>query len=299
MLSGWETVLLSVLVAVLMTGMGAALTVESFKEVLKRPVGVLIGLCSQFGWMPLLAYILATVLELPQELAIGLIVIGSAPGGTTSNMFTYFSRAHLALSLSMTAVSTVMAIVMMPLLLFVYGSSFTSSSICIPYREVVETLALTLIPVALGLMIRRRSAGAAKIIERAGAFAGVTVLILLAANGVLNHRELLFDSSPSLYLSAIGLGLVGMGAGYLTARVFRLKRAARRAVALETGIQNSPLAIAVIVLAFPKEQHPQLLWMPLLYALIVLCSSSIVTLIWRYLLPGVARDEVSTVSKDR
>ena len=285
MLSEWETALLSVLVLVLMTGMGATLTLESFKMIARRPAGVLIGLCSQFGWMPLIAFGLTKLAGLPNELAISLIIVGVSPGGTTSNMFTYFSRADLALSLSMTAISTVVAIVMMPLLLFVYGSPFTDASIGIPYGEVVKTLALILIPVAVGMAIRQKSVWAAKIIERVGAIAGVSVLLLLVANGFINHHELILNSSPSLYLSAIGLGVVGMAAGYVTARLLRLEPPARRAVTLETGIQNSPLAIAVIVLAFPGAQHPRMLWIPLLYALFVLCSSSLVTLTWRYLFP--------------
>lgn len=282
MLSGWETALLTTLVLVLMTGMGATLTLEAFKLVIKHPVGVIIGLCSQFGWMPLIAFGLAMLVGLPNELAISLLVIGSSPGGTTSNMFAYFSRADLALSLSMTAVSTVVAIVMMPLALFLYGSRFTDATIGLPYIEVIKTLGGILFPVAIGMAIRHKSMRVAKIVERIGAFAGVSVLLLLVGNGFINQQGLILETPIELYACAISLGLIGMLMGYGTARAFRLRPAARRAVSLETGIQNSPLAIAVIVLAFPESQHQQMLIIPLLYAIFVLLSASFVTLFWRF-----------------
>lgn len=281
MLSGWEKALLGVLVIVLMVGMGATLTLGHFKEILKRPRGVLIGLFSQFGWMPLIAFALAKGFALNTEFAISLVIIGCTPGGTTSNMFTYYAKADLALSVAMTACSTIVAVGVMPLVLWIYASPFSQTAITIPYGEIIKTLLLVLVPVALGMAIRAKSARAATITERIGGAAGIGVLVVLVASGLAKHYQLLLDSTPAVLICTIGLGLCGMGLGYLFARLFGLNPAQRRAVSLETGIQNSPLAIAIIIFTFPESLHRKLLWLPLLYALFVLLSSSLVTLGFR------------------
>src|SRR5262245_12471333 len=128
MLSPLETALLALLLVVLMAGMGAGLTLDNFRAVLHRPRGPLVGLLSQYGWMPLIAYGLCKMLGLPADLAISLIVVGCTPGGTTSNLFTYFAGADVALSVTMTALSTIAAVVMMPLLLYLYATSYTNAS---------------------------------------------------------------------------------------------------------------------------------------------------------------------------
>ncbi len=134
MLSGIEQGLLGVLLIVLMMGLGSTLTLANFREILRRPKGPLIGLASQFGWMPLVAFALATLLELPDAMAISLIVVGCTPGGTTSNLFTYYAKADVALSVSMTAISSVAALVMMPLTLTLYSADFTDASFSVRHR---------------------------------------------------------------------------------------------------------------------------------------------------------------------
>ena len=273
-----QQVLLAVLLIVLMAGMGATLTLEDFRNVRRNPRGVLIGVASQFGWMPLIAYVLATTLELPGELALGLILIGSTPGGTTSNLFTFFSRADVALSISMTAVSTVLAVAAMPLLLHLYASAFTSADLVVPTSKIAVTLALVLLPVALGMWVRTRfGVVAAGRLERGGTVAGVLVLIVLVVAGLVQNRELLAEVTWQVYAASAGLSACGMVLGWLSARVARLPAPQRRAVAFETGIQNSPLAIAIVMLAFEPAQAGRIVQMPLLYALFVLVVASFAT----------------------
>ncbi|RLB53613.1 MAG: transporter [Deltaproteobacteria bacterium] len=288
MIGGVEKALLALLLVVLMTGMGATLTFRQFGEVVRRPKGVLVGLASQFGWMPLVAFGLATALDLPAELALGLIIIGSTPGGTTSNLFTYYSGADLALSISMTVVSTLVAVVVMPLLLLVYAAPFTGDELELPLGNIVTTLALVLVPVGLGMAIRRRSERIAKMLERAGSYSGVAVLVLLIASSVVRNSSLFAQIPGAGYAAAFCLGVVGMGLGYGVARGVGLGLPQRRAVALETGIQNSPLAFGVILASFPDELTDRMLWLPMLYALFVLVSASVATLIFRRSAAGAA-----------
>ena len=281
MLTPLQTILLGALLVLLMTGMGASLTLADFRAVLRRPRGPLIGLVSQYGWMPLIAYVLCKALGLPDDLAVSLIVVGCTPGGTTSNLFTYFAGADVALSVSMTALSTIVAVVLMPLMLYIYASGYASAGLKIHYGNITSTLAVMLVPLALGMVIRARAPRAAAAVERAGGLAGIAVLALLIGTGIYNNVEVLRATTTDMYLAAGGLGVLGFGLGWLGARALGLASPQRRAVAFETGIQNSPLALGILVASFPGEQQARMLWLPLLYALMVLISASLLTLWFR------------------
>lgn len=281
MLSGFEQALLALLLVVLMTGMGAGLTMDDFRAVLRSPRGPVIGFLSQYGWMPLIAFALAKALGLPGDLAISLIIVGCTPGGTTSNLFTYFARADVALSISMTALSTIAAVVMMPLLLLAYASSYTDAALKIPYGNITTTLGVMLVPLGIGMVLRARAPKAAAVAEKVGGLSGIAVLLLLIGTGLVKNGELLTQTTPAMYAAAIGLGVIGFGLGYLGAAALRVPEAGRRAIAFETGIQNSPLALGIILASFPAALQERMLWLPLLYALFVLLSASVLTLIWR------------------
>ena len=150
MLGGLERALLAILLLVLMAGMGATLDGADFRAVLRRPKGLLVGVVSQFGWMPLLAFLLAKGLGLDADLALGLLIVGCCPGGTTSNLFTYYARADLALSIAMTVASTFLAVAVMPLELHLYGAA-VAEGVEIPLGSIITTLVLVLLPVALGM----------------------------------------------------------------------------------------------------------------------------------------------------
>ncbi len=281
MLSGFEKGLLAILVFVLMTGMGATLSLRHFREIARYPKGVFVGLASQFGWMPLIAFALAKLLSLSPEFAIGLIIVGCTPGGTTSNLFTYYARADLALSIAMTAASTIVAVVAMPLVLLMYATPFTTQALTIPYGSVVSTLAIVLIPVAIGMAIRHRSERAALVTEKVGSISGFAVLLLLIGSSVVRNAHLFAELTQNMYLAAIGLGALGMVLGYVAAFVLGLDVNARRAVSFETGIQNSPLAFAIIIASFDDTLHQAILMQPMLYALTVLITSALVAVVFR------------------
>jgi solute carrier family 10 (sodium/bile acid cotransporter), member 2 len=284
MLTPTETALIALLLVVLMFGMGATLSWAHFRDLARHPRAFLIGTASQFGWMPLLAFVLAKALALPDAAAIGLIVMGTCPGGTTSNLFAHLARADVALSISMTAASKVVGIVMMPLCLYVYARPFTSAEIAIPYADIVKTLVVLLLPVAMAMALRSRYGERfARPAEKVGSVSGLLVLIALVAISVVRNADLFRTIPPSIYVAAGLLGLGGMLLGSLVARAARLPTAQRRTVAFETGIQNSPLCFAILVMAFPDQAQFDLLKLPLLYALFVLLEASAVTLAYRAL----------------
>lgn len=282
MLTPVETALIALLLVVLMFGMGATLTWQRFRDLARHPRAFLIGTASQFGWMPLLAFILAKTLELPNIAALGLIVMGTCPGGTTSNLFAHLARADVALSISMTAASKVLGIVLMPLCLYVYARPFTGTALPIPYGEIVKTLIVLLVPVAIAMLLRRRFGERfATVAEKTGSVAGMCVLITLVVLSVVRNADVFKTLTAEMILAAALLGSVGMLLGSWVARLSGLPVAQRRTVSFETGIQNSPLCFAILVMAFPSENQLELLKLPLLYALIVLIEAAIVTIFYR------------------
>lgn len=282
MLTPLETGLIALLLVVLMFGMGTTLTPARFREVLAHPQAFLIGTASQFLFMPLCAYALAKVLSLPDAAALGLVILGTCPGGTTSNLFAHLANADIALSVSMTAASKVIGIFMMPLCLFVLGREFTSESVAIPYKEIVKGLLALLVPVAIGMGLRRKYGERFSVIaEKVGSIAGMAVLVAVVAITTHRNRGLFAQIPPTHYVAAVALGITGMLFGNLAARAFKLPVPQRRAVSFETGVQNSALCFAIIVTTFPAEMQAELMRLPLLSALFILLEASLVTVIIR------------------
>ena len=286
----FEQNLLVGLVFVIMFGLGAGLTPRDFRLAVRRPYGLIIGWVTQFGIMPLLAYILvATVLfQLPREyaapVALGALLMGCVPAGTTSNIFTYFSKGNLALSVMMTTNSTLWAILMTPLLLTFYGSLLfeAGSPLQIPITNIVVTLAVLLVPVVLGMILRRYSANVGAVMELMGGFFGLFFIVFLMATWVPRNWGLLTSTPWQTYVVALGLGLFGIVIAYVISRAIRLHPMNARTIALEAGIQNGPLAIAIVLLTFAGNPDIGLiLIVPALYSLFIVIVSTFVTLVFR------------------
>ncbi len=288
-----EQALLAIMILVIMFGMGASLTLKEFRLILERPRGVLIGFMSQFGLMPVLAYGLARVLDLPPALAVALVLIGCLPGGSTSNMFAYFARGSVALSITMTAASTVMALLMMPLLLNLYAGGFAAevaataaalgdgATFVIPHLNIIISLLLVLIPVAAGMVLKKVSPGWAKAAEDTAAFTGILVILFLLGAVIIRHGGLFWRTPASIYLASIGIGISGFLFGYGMSTLFRLPPRYSRTISLETGIQNGPIAFAIILLSFTDPYQSQMLWLAILYSAFIVMTSSFITLFYR------------------
>jgi len=293
LLHGIDQLLLAIMIFIIMFGMGASLTPEDFRTVLRRPKGVLIGFLSQFGVMPLVALGLALLLQFPPALAIALILVGCLPGGTTSNMFTYFARGSVALSISMTTASTVLALIMMPFLLDLYGSGFAreideayqaagaETTFVIPHLNIVISLLLVLVPVALGMVLRWRSPGWAKAAEDTAGFMAIIVILYLIGSVMIRHGDLFLRTPWTLYVACISLGLLGFFFGFGLAKLLGQAPRFQRAISLETGIQNGPIAFAIILLSFQEPLQSQMLWLAILYSTFIVITSSFITLFFR------------------
>ena len=278
MVSEFTQTLLGIMVAVIMLGMGASLTPRDFYLALKRPLGLGIGVISQYGIMPLLGFGLAMSLPVSQPIAIGILIMACMPGGTTSNIFTYFFKGNLALSVLMTVTSTVAGVVLIPIILLLYASALDLE---IPREDIIRVLIVLLVPVAIGMGLRKLNANIGAVIEFGGSVLAALFIVFIMVTWVPQNWQFLLNTTPATYVAAIGLGLVGITLGYLFAKSLRLHPRNARTVALETGIQNGPLAIAIIVFTFPPDQQQAIMAVPALYSLFIVIVSTLVTFVFR------------------
>jgi sodium/bile acid cotransporter 2 len=293
MLTETETRLLGLMMALIMLGMGASLTFRDFLIAFRKPKGVLVGLLCQYGIMPFLGYAIAMMLGLPPALAVGLILMGCMPGGTTSNIFTYFSKGVLALSIMMTSVSTLVAVVVVPVLIRLYsGLAGIQGDFVIPAANVAQVLVVLLVPTVIGMVLRKANPNIGATVELLGGLLGVLVILFLIVSWVPRNHQLLMTTPAPVYFAAIGLGLIGMALGFFLARLLRQDANRSRTIALETGIQNGPLAVLIVTLTFTGEQQQQVLLIPVLYSLFIVLTSTAVTLWFRRLADreALARD---------
>jgi len=278
MVGAFEQTLLALMIFVIMLGMGASLTPRDFWFALRRPYGLGIGVVSQYGFMPLIGFLMALTLGLPEPIALGLLIVACMPGGTTSNIFTYFSKGNLALSVLMTVTSTVFGVVLIPIVLLIYASAL---DIEIPRENIITTLVILLVPVAIGMGLRKLNANAGAVTEFVGSLLAVFFIAFIAISWVPRNWQFLMTTDPATYFAAIMLGVFGIAIGYAFAKLLRLHPRNARTVALETGIQNAPLAIAIIVLTFPSDQQQSIVAVGALYSLFIVLTSTMVTLVFR------------------
>jgi BASS family bile acid:Na+ symporter len=240
--------------------------------------------------MPLTAYLLVVAILLPFSqgpevafIALGALIMGAVPAGTTSNLFTYFSKGNLALSVTMTVNSTLWAFIMTPFMLWIYSGLLDfDESLSIDFGELAIVIVGLVIPVGLGMLVRRLSANAGAILELIGGVFGLLFIPFLIAIWVPRNWQLLLTTEWPTYAVAIGLGVVGITVAYIIAKAIRLHPMNARTIALETGIQNGPLAIAVIVAVYIDNPFlDSILLIPALYSLFIVLISTVVTLIFR------------------
>jgi BASS family bile acid:Na+ symporter len=286
----FEQTLLRIFILIIMFGLGAGLTPKDFGLALRRPWGLFIGWITQFGIMPLTAYLLIVSVLLPFSntddillVALGALIMGSVPAGTTSNLFTYFSKGNLALSVTMTVNSTLWAFLMTPAALFVYSNFLgLDESLSIEFGELAIVIVGLIIPVALGMLLRKFSSNIGAVLELVGSVVGLLFIPFLIAIWVPRNWELLLTTQWPTYVVAIGMGLTGITVAYYISKLLRLHPMNARTIALETGINNGPLAIAVIVAVYIDNPGlDQILLVPALYSLFIVLISTGVTLVFR------------------
>lgn len=234
-ISGWTTWLLGIV----MFGMGLTLKVSDFAEVVKRPLPVLIGVVAQFVIMPLIAVALTWVLRLPPEIAAGVILVGCAPGGTSSNVVSYLARGDVALSVAMTSVSTLLAPIFTPLLTLWLAGQHMPVSAAAMATSIVK---MVLIPVALGLVFRLVVPKLVDAIMPILPWISVIAISMIVANVVYGSRDKLVQAGLIVLVAVALHNALGYLLGYFTGKATGQPEQACRTTSIEVGMQNSGMA---------------------------------------------------------
>ena len=233
--------------AVIMCALGLSLTPGDFKRVLVYPKGVGIGLLNLLLLSPLLAFAIAEGYGLAPELAVGLVLMGSAPGWTMANLLTHVARGDTALSVTMTAVSSVAAVVTVPLYLglsidwFDAGVGDDVSMLGV----VARVFAITLVPLAIGMALRARDPERAQRLEPRAKRVALGVFVVVVVGAIASELDIIGDRFAELALATLTLNVLAMSVSYGIARAARLPDGQSTAIGLELGVHNSTLAIAV------------------------------------------------------
>ncbi len=244
----FAAVLLPIALAVIMTSLGLSLTLDDFRRVLAYPRGVGIGMLNLALISPALAFGIAELLDLDPALAVGLVLLGASPGGTMANMLTHLARGDTALSITMTAVSSVAAVITVPLFLELstnhFGATEFNESVNM-FGVVARVLLITVVPLALGMYLRSRSPARVTELEPRVKRIALVLFLGVVIGAVAAENERVVDNLDDVLLAAILLNLAAMTISFSIARVARLDNRQSTAIAIELGIHNAALAIAI------------------------------------------------------
>ncbi|STO64926.1 sodium-dependent transporter [Haemophilus parahaemolyticus] len=235
------------LLGLVMFGMGITLTFNDFGEVAKHPKSVFIGVVGQFVIMPSIAFVLAKIFDLPPDLAVGVILVGSCPGGTSSNVMTYLAKGNTALSVACTTISTLLSPLLTPTIFYVLASQWLDIDASAMFLSVLK---MVLFPIFLGLVVR---ALFKKVIEQASQtmpLVSVISIVLILAAVVAVSKDKIVESGLLIFSVVVLHNCLGYLIGFFSAKLFKLNVVDSKAIAIEVGMQNSGLGAALAAAHF-------------------------------------------------
>ncbi|XP_077473678.1 ileal sodium/bile acid cotransporter-like [Stigmatopora argus] len=258
---------LTIMLAMVMFSMGCTVDAKKLWGHLRRPWGIVIGFLCQFGIMPFTAFVLSIAFNVLPVQAIVIIIMGCCPGGSGSNIICYWLDGDMDLSISMTACSSILALGMMPLCLLLYTSIWTSAdTIQIPYDSIGITLVALLVPITVGMYVKRKWPQMAKKILKVGSFTGFGLIIIIAVVGGILYQSS-WTIAPYLWIIGTIYPFIGVGMGCLMARFVGQPWYRCRTIALETGFQNSQLCSTIVQLSFSPAELEVMFAFPLIYSI--------------------------------
>ncbi|XP_048400213.1 sodium/bile acid cotransporter 4 [Stegostoma tigrinum] len=284
LLSQWINVLVAGVLSITMLGLGCTVQVRQLGQHLRSPVAPLLAAASQFVIMPLVAFLLALAFSLGEVAATAVLLCGCCPGGNLSNILSLLVHGDMNLSIIMTISSTLLALLLMPLCLWIYSRAWINTPVVqlMPFGAIILTLCGTLIPIGLGVFIRYRYNRAADFLLKVSLWSlMVTLILLFILTGTLLGPDLLAAIPASVYIVALLMPLAGYVAGYGLGTLFNLPANCKRTVSLGTGCQNVQLCTAILKLAFPPQVIGGIYMLPLLYALFQVTEAGVFVLAYK------------------
>ena len=264
--------------ALTMFGIGSVLQIEDFKRIAQKPVIVLIGSAAQFSIMPLGAFVLAKLFGLPPEIAVGLILTGSAPGAMASNVMSYIAKADTAYSVSLTTVSTLLCPLLTPGLTFILARSRLE----VPFWEMMlSVIKMVIVPLFVGFGVRHYFKGKVEKVLPIFPAISVTFIIFICSMVIALNKNRLGQVTVLVLIAAVILNIYGMLGGYGVGRAFRMEVRRRRTLAIEIGMQNAGLGTVLALNHFgEKAAIPAAI-----FVFICIITASIMAAVWQKTIP--------------
>ena len=279
-------------------GLGAASTVEDFKAAAAKPKAVCIGFASQYVFMPIFAFLLCTIFQVEDYIAIGTVLVGASPGGTTSNIFTYWSKGDVALSITMSLLSTLGAFGLMPLWIYILVVVAFDSDAEIPWLNIIASLLLIIIPTMFGLCVRYYNTKFKfcgkfiwEWIELGTSVFGIIFLFAALAFSIIIYEDIFAASPWSVWVMALVMQPTGCAFGYFVAKAMGMPHKDHRTISLETGVRSFTLSISVINLTFTGEVLKKALMFPLAYGIMYFGNSAGMVAFYRWYLAPMDKDD--------
>jgi BASS family bile acid:Na+ symporter len=268
--------------ALTMFGIGAVLKVEDLRRIVAKPVIVLIGSAAQFSIMPLGAFLLSKMFRLPPEIAVGLILTGSAPGAMASNVMSYIAKADTAYSVSLTTVSTLLCPLLTPGLTFLLARSRLE----VPFvKMMISVIMMVVVPLFIGFGVRHYLKEKIEKILPVFPAISVTFIIFICSLVIALNKSYLAQVTGIILAAGIVLNVYGMLAGYGVGSAFRMETARRRTLAIEIGMQNAGLGTVLALKHFGEKAA-----MPAaIFVFICIITASLMAALWQRTTPGEVR----------
>lgn len=245
-----STLFLGLALIIIMLGMGLSLVPEDFKRIVKRPVAVIGGLILQIVVLPLIAFGIASVLNLPDFISVGLMILAACPGGATSNLITHLAKGDTALSVSLTALSSFITIITIPFIINFGLENFMGESKVIPL-DIADTikkiLMVSIVPILIGMGLRAKFPFLVDKVEKPVRIASAVILFVIIIGIVIKEKNNIVEYFVQAGVAALLLNILSMLIGFFGAKSLKLNDAQATSISIETGIQNGTMAIAIAV----------------------------------------------------
>ncbi|MGC4789773.1 bile acid:sodium symporter family protein [Micromonospora sp. DT178] len=247
MSSGLSIVLFPVALGIVMLGLGLALTVDDFRRVVAYPRAVVVSLVCQMLILPAICLGLVLVADLRPELAVGMMLLAASPGGSTASLYSHLFKGNVALNVTLTAINSVLALFTLPLIVNLSVAAFMGSdrSLGLQFDKVIQVFALVLIPIAVGMAVRRRRPGFALRMQRPVKILSIVVLVVVITGALLGIKDELAATIGAVGLVVLLFNLISLAIGYAAPRLLRVGHRESVASSFEVGVHNATLAITI------------------------------------------------------
>lgn len=243
------TIVLPVSLAIIMLGMGLSLVIGDFKRVIKYPKAAFIGFTNQLILLPIIGFLLANAFQLSPPMAVGLMILAACPGGVTSNLITHVAKGDIALSISLTAIASLVTVFTIPLIatfsLDYFMNDGTTSVELDLVKTILQIMAITIIPVSIGMMINHYRPAFAQRMERPMRTASTIIFVAVVVGIIIANKDIIVESFKEVGPVSIALNVITMALGFFAARLFSLNLKQSISITIESGIQNGTLAIVI------------------------------------------------------